>query len=748
MPLVTAACIAYAVGLLTGFGGVCVVALFGGALGSALAWGRRDARLAALALLTASGAGIAELARRSDARCGAELAGRSRWRVLLIDRARPGTMARGTLHDGRCSLAVSAVVESGRGEAGQLVVVHGTGASTGRGLFLRDAVVAPAGGPEARSPMASLRAVRASAGVAIDRVFGGDAPVARALLVADMRGIAPERREQYADAGLVHMLSISGLHVAIIAGAMQLLLQLLRLGPRAALLGAVAGTALYIAILGAPPPAVRSGTMLAVSAASRLVQRPTSVWASLALGALVPLWDPRTILDLGYQLSVAGMAGLIASGALARRLFPRELRGWRRMMSRELLASLVATLATAPLVAWSFGRVSVVAPLTNLVAGPLLAIAQPMLFLALALAPLAPLARFVADAAHPLLWLFDAIAAAGSRVPYAVLPVAPTLASAVACGGASIALIVACGAYHPGRALLAAGAALSLALWLPLLPARGGRMELHLLDVGQGDAVAIRTTRGRWILVDAGRGWRGGDAGRRTIVPYLRRRGGEVEAFILSHPHADHAGGATTVVRSLAPRVYFDAAFAGGADVYAASLTAARERGVAWRRVHPGDSLVLDGTVLRFLAPDSAWTASLADPNEASTVLLVRHGAVRFLLVGDAEGAEERWLLEHAGGALRADVLKVGHHGSGTSTSAAFLAAVAPRVALVSVGAANRYGHPSAAVLRSLAGARAQVLRTDRLGTIVVRTDGRRLTLSAQGETWDSPPPPPPSALP
>jgi competence protein ComEC len=154
--------------------------------------------------------------------------------------------------------------------------------------------------------------------------------------------------------------------------------------------------------------------------------------------------------------------------------------------------------------------------------------------------------------------------------------------------------------------------------------------------------------------------------------------------------------------------------------------------------VRPGQRLTIDDVQLEVLAPDSAWTRELDDPNEASVVLRVRYGAVRFLLVGDAEREEERWLLERDSLALRADVLKVGHHGSSTSTTAGFLRAVRPAVALVSVGAGNPYGHPSAHVLASLAAQGATVLRTDRLGGVVLRTDGTALEIQAQGERWVS----------
>ena len=241
------------------------------------------------------------------------------------------------------------------------------------------------------------------------------------------------------------------------------------------------------------------------------------------------------------------------------------------------------------------------------------------------------------------------------------------------------------------------------------------------------------------MLIDAGRAWHGGDAGRSVVLPYLARRGGGLVAFILSHPHTDHAGGAASVISALHPAYYFDAAFAGNADAYRESLLRARQAGTAWQRVHPDDSLVVDGVVLRFLGPDSSWTAALNDPNLASTIVLVRFGRVRMLLVGDAERPEEDWLLARYGDSLRADVLKVGHHGSSTSSSGPFLDAVRPRIALVSVGTGNSYGHPSAAVIATLAARGAQVLRTDRLGTIVVRTDGQRLVVDANGESWDLP---------
>ena len=562
--------------------------------------------------------------------------------------------------------------------------------------------------------------------------------MAKALLIADQHQISPEMRDRYARAGIIHMLSISGLHVAIIGSAVLLLLRLARFPPPFAAVGSMLVTAMYVGVIGAPPPALRSAAMLGAGTISRLRQRPTSPWASWAVGAIVPLVQPRTALDLGYQLSVVGIAGLIASGVLARRFLAPRLSGDRLVIGRDLLTSIVATVVSAPLVTWYFGRLSIIAPLANLAAGPVISVLQPTLFLALVFAPIPAVAHFIAAAAHPLLRAFDGIAIVAAAVPGGSLPVTPSLSAVIGGSAAVASLLVASLSRYPGRPLVVFGLAMTVVAWAPAIHLPySGDVELHVLDVGQGDAILLRTDKGRWVLIDAGRTWSSGDAGRSTVIPYVRRRGGTLESFILSHAHSDHVGGAASVFRALRPHTFWDAAFAQGSDVYDKSLRAARDAGVEWHRVHPGDELDVDGVAIEFLAPDSAWTASLGDPNEASTIALVRFGLVRFLLVGDAEQAEEGWLLDQARSELHADVLKVGHHGSSTSTSDEFLAAVHPSAAIISVGADNPYGHPSADVLAALNRAGARVVRTDQLGTIVVRTDGRTATLEAEGQRWD-----------
>ena len=699
---------------------------------------RHDGRfvIAACVALFAAGWMRAAADRMHLARCAASLVVRREIEFVTDFDLAPGDAGPAVLRagDGRCQIA-GLVRARTPVSGGRWYRVTSTPAPAGRRLAVTASTVTAL---EQRSLRATVRTIGVRR---VDSVFTRDAPMARALLLADMHLIHPDVRTRWSRAGLVHLLSVSGVHVAIIAGALLLLGRTARLSLRTATLLALTLTAVYVVILGAPPPAVRAAVMFGAILLARLRQRPASVWSVLTLGALLPVGvDPAAPIDLGWQLSVLGVASLAASGILCRRL-GWDGGGWQARLRREFTASTVASLASAPLVVWYFGTVSLIAPFANLIAAPIVTLLQPTLFLALLCAPNLAVARFVAGAAHPALAAVDGVATVAAGVPGAAIALAPTLREVLLAGVVVGALLCAVVMRDNGRALMAAGIGVMLVLWDDVLPVRGaGALELHVLDVGQGDAIAVRTPRGRWIAVDAGGGPPGIDHGRRTVAPYLRQRGGELVAFILSHPHLDHVGGAPALIGLLRPRFYYDGAFVGGTEAYRASLESAAVHRVQWRRVHPGDTLRIDDVTFRFLAPDSAWTAGLDDANLASTIVRVEYGAIAMLLVGDSEKAEEEWLLAHTRPELlRADILKVGHHGSRTSSSPALLDAVAPRVAVVSVGRRNRYGHPAPDVLEEFARRQIPVLRTDAAGTTVVRTDGRTIQLSTVARQWSLP---------
>jgi competence protein ComEC len=269
------------------------------------------------------------------------------------------------------------------------------------------------------------------------------------------------------------------------------------------------------------------------------------------------------------------------------------------------------------------------------------------------------------------------------------------------------------------------GYVLSGVLAWPLLVAWQGRgsAEIVMIDVGQGDAIALRGPEGGWVLVDAGPPATG-DPGAHPVVRALGRRGvRRLEGFVLTHPHLDHIGGAEAVLRSFDVSAVYDAGLPAPSPEYLAVLEVAASKGVPWRAARAGDHLEIGGFAIDVLSPGRDAVPA-ADANVTSVVMRAAFGEMDVLLTGDAYTDIE----SHIVGDLpaRLEILKVGHHGSDTSTDSLLLARTRPEVALVSAGRFNRYGHPEPEILARLERAGARVWRTDRDGTITVlgRRDG------------------------
>jgi competence protein ComEC len=257
----------------------------------------------------------------------------------------------------------------------------------------------------------------------------------------------------------------------------------------------------------------------------------------------------------------------------------------------------------------------------------------------------------------------------------------------------------------------------------------GSGLTLHFLDVGQGDAIAIRTPGGHWLLVDAGPRTPGSDAGRSVVVPFLRRHGvGRLELIAVSHAHADHLGGVPAVLDRIATAEVLDPAALTDDPLYTSFLSQLEEQATAWVPARRGDRFDLDGVRFGVLHPDTLWAGWGTDLNEDSIVLLVEYGRFQALLGGDAGLPVEAALHGRVGSV---EVLKVGHHGSRGATGEAWLQELRPIAAVVSVGE-NRYGHPSPEALGRLAAAGVEIWRTDREGTISISTDGDSFTVRAR----------------
>src|SRR5437870_820851 len=247
-------------------------------------------------------------------------------------------------------------------------------------------------------------------------------------------------------------------------------------------------------------------------------------------------------------------------------------------------------------------------------------------------------------------------------------------------------------------------------------------LTVHFLDVGQGDAAVLRTPNGRWIVIDGGPRTPGSDAGRRVVVPFLRRQGaGRLAVVVATHGDADHLGGLPAVVDAFDPELVLEPGEPLGRPLYLEFLAAVEASRARWHAARAGDRVEVDGVTLEVLSPDSLWMALPLDVNEHGVVLRVTFGAVRLLFQADAGLPVEGRL---AGTVGPVELLKVGHHGSRSATSEAWLAELRPHEAVISVGRRNHYGHPAPEVLERLARHGVTILRTDERGTITFATDG------------------------
>ena len=563
-----------------------------------------------------------------------------------------------------------------------------------------------------------------------------DAALIMGMLFGGYDGIDRQTVRDFAATGIVHILSVSGAHIALLAGAVFWLAGRLRL--RQGWAAAIAAATLlgYGFLCGFSAPVIRSVIMGLITMAALALERRASAKRALALAVLAMLvYQPYNLFDISFQLSVGCTAGLLYLQPI---LLQWLSSGLPKSVAQAMAATLSAQLAVIPFLAWYFGTFPVISLFANLLVAPLLeAVILLGLFATVLAGALEPLARLVFVGLSLLLGLGVELNRFLSRLPGGTLQLP---AMGIAASAAYYAVLLwACGfaekwglsplvfwrqARRHACAYGAAGLLLAFGLsWFILRP---GPLQLHFIDVGQGDATLIITPNRRAILVDAG-GALGiqndFDVGERVVVPYLRHVGvNQIDWLILTHNHQDHAGGAAAVAAFVGVR---QALLHQKEPVPAAILRL--QQAMQFRNLQSPDELAeieLDGVRMQLLQAGDA--AANASENGRSTVVRLIYGRHQFLLTGDLEGESEKKLMQQS--QLTATVLKVGHHGGRKSSQAAFLQQVAPQYAVVSVGADNRFGHPAPETVQRIRQLPALLLRTDQDGAVVFRSDGQSLS--------------------
>jgi competence protein ComEC len=488
-------------------------------------------------------------------------------------------------------------------------------------------------------------------------------------------------------------------------------------------------------LTGSQPPVVRATAMAIVFFLGRALGERTNPYNVIGVAALfILVRDGRQLFDVGFQLSFLAVLSLVHLGpammALARRVpGPSWLRVPLGALVTAAGVSLAATLGTLPVTALSFGKVSIIGLAAN-------AVVVPATGVSVVLGTIAALAGIVSS------WMGEVYSAlngvilhwtlriteVAAGVPYAVMETHRFTGTLAVPYYALLGL-----AFHGRRSggrrffLLLLLAGLNAAVFLPSNPAlagAGGRLRFTVIDVGQGDALLVEPPDALPVLVDAGPATAGYDAGSRIVVPLLQRRGiRTLGALVVTHAHDDHDGGVKAVCSALRVErvIVSDVCHA----VAAGRVPVLRDGGLPERATRGTMLLQTPSTRIRILSPP-AFTPPGIPPggNNSSIVLRVEFGATSFLLTGDAEAPVEEEMRQGWGTLLGSTVLKVAHHGGNTGTTAMFLDAVRPALVCISVGARNRHGHPTPAVLARLEQTGAELFRTDEDGAIVLESDG------------------------
>jgi competence protein ComEC len=544
-------------------------------------------------------------------------------------------------------------------------------------------------------------------------VLGEDAEIDRSL------------RDDFAASGLMHLLAVSGQNVAITAIGVITVARVVGVGR---LIGegiAIAVVLGYALAVGWQPSVVRAAVAGTLASLAWIVARPRDRWHALAVGALVLLaWMPASALEPGFQLSFAAVAAIFVvlprvAGVPAAYPVPRK--AWD-----VFVVAVACGVVTAPIVWLHFGAVALWTVPANVAAEPAM---PPLIALSLAAAAIEPV---LPGAATALAWLAGWCAAWIAVVARVVAdwPSAqvgsPLVLGVVGVCVAAVALVRRAPRYRRrslsvvfvsvGLALGAAGCALvQTPSWQP---PRG--LRVTFLDVGQGDSALLEVPGGA-VLVDQG-------PPEADVARQLRRAGvRSLTAIVLTHPQRDHVGGAADVLRGLRVGTVIDAGLAAPSPDETAALGAARGRGVPVVVARAGATYRIGALRMRVLWPDGPGLAS-EDPNQNAIVLLASYRSTDVLLTADAESDVTLRL------PLRpVEVLKVAHHGSEDTGLPDLLRILRPRVAVISVGEGNDYGHPRPETVAALEAARGvTTLRTDRDGRVVVESDGRSLTVRSQ----------------
>lgn len=573
----------------------------------------------------------------------------------------------------------------------------------------------------------------------IDSIFSQrSAPLAKALFLGYKEEITDVTRQNFSRSGLSHVMAVSGLHVGFIVAPIWLIIPFLWRRRWGKWLGLILLTVLltgYAGLTGFSASVCRASIMAWLLTCGRLFHKVRNSINLTACAAIILLMiDPGQLFNLGFQLSFSAVFIILLILPAVQNLIPNKKRfKISGALLTIILVSVVVQAGLYPLLTYYFGEFSIVGPVANAVVIPLLTVTVP-----------AGLLISVAPGANTTLLYYAAIPVEWTLqwVEFVADNLGGRDFSYVAINNESLFLFLFWGVLI----LYISSIRIPELRWKILIlllvtfnilmgelicqKNRINRIQITFLDVGQGDAIHIKTPSGKHILVDTGRWSPGFNSGEKTILPYLNNfQIDELEALVLSHPHADHIGGVKSMLEKISIHMIYQSDYNYDSQLFTRYMDAAKRQGIPISDLYAGDTVYIEDNVRFYVLGPKKSVTKPSNPNNHSVVLKLVYGETSFLLSGDAEKEQESEITNIYGDFLKADLYKMGHHGSSTSSTNRFLSHISPDLTVVSLSFRNRFGHPNQEAVTRISNYSKEVYFTSLQGALVFESDGKKIEL-------------------
>ncbi|WP_165779167.1 DNA internalization-related competence protein ComEC/Rec2 [Rhodohalobacter barkolensis] len=571
----------------------------------------------------------------------------------------------------------------------------------------------------------------------IDKLFSADlAPMAKALFLGYKAEISDDTKQHFSRSGLSHIMAVSGLHVGFIVAPFWFIIPFLWTRKWGKWLGLLLLTFLllgYAGLTGFSASVSRASLMAWLITYGKLFSKVRNS-INLTAGAAIILLiiDPHQLFDVGFQLSFSAVFTILLLMPEAQRLIPIRYRfGKTGALATLVLISVVVQGGLFPVLTYYFGEFSIAGPVANAFVIPLMTVAVPVgLFFSVLPQIFYP---FTTYAVFPVEWSLGWVEGVAEYIGSSDLSYFSfTNDSGLLFLLWLILILLLASSRIPEmkwKLLICVLFVLNLFMLEQTFKKSGDPvLRITFLDVGQGDAIHIQTPSQKHILVDAGRWSPGYDSGSRVINPYLKHVGiDEIDAVILSHPHADHIGGIVTIIENFKVQKIYQSSYAYDSQLYQNFLGKTDELDLPIKNIYAGDQIELEENIRIYVLGPMMRSSNPSNPNNSSVAVKVVYGDQSILLTGDAESQQESKMVNIYGDFLKSNLYKMGHHGSRTSSTETLLEIVEPEISVASLAFRNRFRHPNRDAVSRVSKFTQENYFTSLQGAVVFESDGKSI---------------------